>query len=133
MEKLKEFADKLNGVGYYAISDEMCELAKDLGIVIVFGASDDLMEFRGAIYEEFDCFEGRVLYFNEEGCELDLREYDNPDIIALMSNKIEAVWCDKDSEWTWSYKTAIPHETFGMIDGGEKYCLGLVFYKKDLI
>lgn len=126
MEKLKEFADKLDGVGYYGISDEMCELAKDLGIVIVFGASDDLMEFRGAIYDEFDCFEGGICYLDENGSIIEL-----PSGEGL--NLITAVWCDKDSEWTWSYKTGIPHETFGMIDDGEKYCLGLVFYKKDLI
>lgn len=126
MEQLKEFAKKLNGIGYNGVTEEQEQEAKELGIVIVHGASDDLMEFRGAMYDEFDCYDGGTCYINEDG-ELFDEEYANMD-----SPSIEAVWCDKENGWTWSYKTDIPHATFEMTDGDEKYCLGIVFYKKYL-
>lgn len=137
MEQLKEFAKRItesefNDKPYRNFPKELAEEAKQKGIVVVYGQSDDLMEFEGALYDEFGCYEGETFYFDEEGCRIDLREYNNPDVIALMSNKIEAVWCDDFSDWTWTYKTDLPHETFEMYDDGEKYCKGFVFYKKDL-
>lgn len=127
MEELKEFAKRLtNGNNGRDIDNELVQEAKEKGIVIVYGYSDDLMEFEGAMYDEFDCFDGGTCYITPNGDLLD-GEY------TISDNKsIEAIWCAKDSEWTWSYKTDIPHETFEMIDDDEKYCLGLVFYKKDL-
>ena len=129
MEKLKEFAKKISGCEYHGPTDEQIEEAKELGIVIVYGASDDLMEFRGAIYDEFDCYGGRTCYLTESG-ELYINYI--PHASKLTHIEIEAVWCDKENGWTWSYTTNIPHATFEMMDGDEKYCLGIVFYKKDL-
>lgn len=55
---IKEFAQKLNGIhyGYPQFSDEEIAMAKVNGFVIVSGASDDLMEFEGAIRDEGSCF-----------------------------------------------------------------------------
>lgn len=39
---------------------------------------------------------------------------------------VEAVW-DNDG-YSWTYKTDIPHETFEVLEDGEKYCRGIVFY-----
>ena len=59
MEKLKELARQLDKSEYgFDLTDEQKEYCKENGIVVVFGCSDDLMEFRGAIYDEFDCWEG---------------------------------------------------------------------------
>ena len=41
--------------------------AKENGLVIVYGASDDLMEFDGAIYDEGGCFDGGRVYFDRDG------------------------------------------------------------------
>ena len=137
MKELKNFAkriteSKFNEFPYRDFPKELAQEAKQKGIVVVYGQSDDLMEFEGALYDEFDCWEGKTYYFDEEGCIIDLREYDNREYIAMTSNKIEAIWCDENSEWTWTYKTNIPHETFEMYDDDEKYCLGFVFYKNSL-
>lgn len=54
---LKEFAKTLDGTeynGYPIFSKEVIGTAKENGFVIVTGASDDLMEFDGAIYGEGD-------------------------------------------------------------------------------
>ena len=47
----KELAQKLHGRTYGNITTQDAAEAKDNDLVIVFGASDDLMEFRGAIYD----------------------------------------------------------------------------------
>ena len=47
-----KLAEQLNGIEYPAsISRDLEAQAKAAGLVIVFGASDDLMEFRGAIHD----------------------------------------------------------------------------------
>lgn len=103
---------------------EIVEFAKENGIVIVYGASDDLMELDGAIYDVFGCYEGGVCCLDSEG-----------NILEEMTNNcrtIEAVWCGEGEKFTWTYKTDIPHETYEIYDDTEPYCKGIVFYKKDL-
>lgn len=124
---IKEYAEMLNGreYGYPQFTKEEIQIAKDNGFVIVYGASDDLMEFDGAIYEEAGCFDGGKVYFDKTGAVLD-EEFEN-------SKCIEALWCDDDTKdengglITWTYKTDIPHETFMIYEDGESYCRGIVF------
>lgn len=99
---------------------EIFEQAKENDLVIVFGASDDLMEFRGAIDDEADCFDGGTISFDESGV----------DNHGTSSNEIEALWCKGDI--AWKYETDISHETFNVMEDGEIYCLGIVFCIDDL-
>lgn len=66
---LKEFSERITGkeYGHPQFTKEEIQLAKDNGIVIVYGASDDLMEFEGAIYDEGGCFDGGTVYFDCTG------------------------------------------------------------------
>lgn len=48
----RELANKLYGRAYGDSFDDVLEEAKQSGLVIVTGASDDLMEFNGAICDE---------------------------------------------------------------------------------
>lgn len=125
MDKLKYVAKRLNMLPYRSeVKKEIVEFAKENGIVIVYGESDDLMELDGAIYDEFGCYEGGVCCLDSEG-----------NILEKMTNNcrtIEAVWCGKGEKFTWTYKTDIPHETYEIYDDAEPYCKGIVFYKKDL-
>lgn len=71
---LKEFAERLNGTeynGYPIFSKEDIGIAKENGFVIVTGASDDLMEFEGAIEDEAGCFDGGRVYISKNGVEED--------------------------------------------------------------
>lgn len=123
MDKLKEFSQKLNGVEYGDIRhglEELKQYAKENGIVIVSGASDDLMEFSGAIYDDFDCYGGGICHLNENG-----------EIKKSGGKTIRAIWRE-GNDFTWTYKTKIPHETFDIFSYGDKYCKGIVFYLKDL-
>lgn len=123
---IKEFAKKLDGreYKYPQFTKEELQIAKDNGFVIVYGASDDLMEFCGAIYDEGGCFDGGDVFLDRNGVSQDGTE---------RSNCVTALWCDdeiKDENGgliTWTYKTDIPHETFMIYDDGESYCRGIVF------
>ena len=130
----KEIAEILNGLEYCEDIKPMdIKYAKDNGVVIVFGASDDLMEFRGAIDDEAGCYGGGLVYFNRSGELISkCNDIDCPyfDEIKEKASKIEAVW---DSEgYAWTYKTDIPHETFDIIDDGFTYCRGIVFLIDDV-
>ena len=107
---------------------EMAEqIAKDNGFVIVYGASDDLMEFEGAITDEAGCFDGGKVYFDKNGVSE-----------GKTANSIEALWCEdtiRDNDGsliTWTYITDIPHETFMIFDCGESYCRAIVFSVNDI-
>lgn len=113
-------------------STELFAQMKDAGLVAIFGASDDLMEFRGAIYDEVGCYDGGTAYLNESGLLTNSCYSDECPHFAKqqeMSRSIEAVWGDDGPSFT--YKTSIPHETFKIMEDGEVYCIGIVFELKD--
>lgn len=131
---IKEFADMLNGRerGKEITLPEIKQ-AKELGYVVVFGASDDLCEFQGAIDDEAGCYCGGTIYLNNEGIveEEDACEECKLYLQYLKQCKtIEVVWCG--SEYTWEYKTDIPHETFSIYEDWQPYCQGIVFDVKEL-
>lgn len=129
---LKEYAEILNGkeYGYSMFSKEELQIAKDNGFVIVYGASDDLIEIEGYFSDEAGCFDGGTLHV----CETGFCDYGTP-----KTKKIEAVWCDKErtdengNVIAWTYKTDIPHETFMIYDDGEPYCEAFVFNSLHLL
>ena len=131
----KEIATLLDGMEYGAdlSATNAVQDAKRNGIVILFGASDDLMEFRGAIEDEVGCYNEGVAYFDKNG--LMVNKCDNEDCPyfkekRLHAKVITAIW---DSEgYSWIYQTEIPHETFEILEEGEKYCRGIVFSMEDL-
>ena len=93
----------------------------------MFGASDDLMEFRGAIYDEVSAYNGTTALVAADG----LFEPcgDNCKFSASAQKEaveIDALWCAEDGV-SWSYKTDIPHATFNVMEDGEVYCRGIVF------
>jgi len=56
---VKQLAELLNGTEYpLRISNELSKQAADHGLVIVYGASDDLVEFAGAINDELCAYDG---------------------------------------------------------------------------
>ena len=123
----KELAEKLNGRHYGDSFKDVMEDTMASGLVIVTGASDDLMEFQGAIEDEGGCFDGGEVYFDKNGVSQDGTE---------RANMIEALWCEGTNvdgcQATWSYKTDIPHETFEIWEDEELYCIGLVFSIEDI-
>lgn len=134
MSAVMDFAKRLDGREYgKEISRAEEKEAKASGLVVVFGASDDLMEICGAAYDEIPAFGGAVAYFDMQGTVVN--GCNDPNCPYFKSAKkraatIKAIW---DSHgYSWTYETAIPHATFDILEDGGKYCRGLVFALADV-
>ncbi len=135
----KQLAALLNGREYlHEITDEEAEQAKSAGLVVVVGASDDLIEFRGAIFDEGDCYDGGTILFDARGVIPSWESASESEESAkdyferkAKARTIEALWA-KEPRYSWTYKTDIPHETFEIVEDGEPYCRGIVFSLSDL-
>lgn len=128
-----ELAALLNGreMGH-EISKSEQEEVKQNNLVIVFGASDDLMEFRGAIRDDISAYGGATAYLNSDGLMINKCHDDCPYHAKQIESatNINAIW---DSEgYSWVYETTIPHETFDILEDGEPYCRGIVFSLDDV-
>jgi hypothetical protein len=136
----EEIAKQLDGSEYpLHISKELRHDCLKNGIVIVYGASDDLMEFRGAIEEELDCYGGGEFLFDRQGqikdwydIRDDIGEDDAKEYFERKANaaKIEAIW--SQGGYSWQYKVGFPCVGFDVMEDGEKYCRGIVFNLTDI-
>lgn len=120
----KELATALNGAQYgNEVSRAENQIAKENGLVIVYGYSDDNTEFCGSIEDEVGTFDGGTVFLTKDG------------IVAEGTpgaKSIEAMWCHPGAGASWSFKTDIPHETFNVYEDGELFCIGIVFSLSDL-
>jgi hypothetical protein len=132
--KKEDLAAMLNGRQYRKEMTKTEEReAKDAGLVVVFGASDDLMEFRGAVCDEVGAYDGGDAYFTKAG--LLVNDCDNEDCPHFAKAKeaatiVEARW--DDGGYSWICDTTIPHATFEIMEDDEKYCRGIVFALADV-
>lgn len=129
---INEAAALLNGSEYREEGSRQlfADMATD-GLVAVFGASDDLMEFRGAIDDEAGA--GTVAIGPDGLLKSDCDEGDDCPYfqrLAKAAPKIKALF-DREG-FTFVYETAIPHATFIVKEDGEPYCRGIVFSLRSL-
>lgn len=142
MEK-EELALKLNGVEYRnELSDDLHHAAKECGLIVIYGGSDDLLYLGGVGNDEIGCYNGGDLVICKDGDAemveylIDLEGEDNERLLKLDQSKsagniVEAQWCEVDG-YSWTYKTKLPHARFDVIEDGDKYCRGIVIDIKDL-
>lgn len=129
----EQFAQLLNGREYREeMTDQEEHFAKENNLIVIFGASDDLVEIRGSDYDELDA--PTELYFNKKG--LFKNECENDECPHEAKKKdqcklVEALWC-QESDISWTYKTDIPHHTFEIKEDGDVYCRGIVFSLDDV-
>lgn len=137
--RAKELAEMLTGRDITEeITSSEIHLAEDNDLVVVFGYSDDNVEFRGAIDDEVGCYGGDTIYitrkgvFNDPDCQESERE-SCPFYAAAkkLAGQIEAVWHDIGGP-CWTFETDIPHETFEIFEDGELWCVGIVFSISDI-
>lgn len=138
----KELAQQLHGEEYpLHIPKTLTDAAKQNRLVIVYGASDDLMEFEGAIYDEVGAYEGTTVRIDSEGLlpdfeQIDKDQSDSKDKLREYfkrengGREIEALWY-KNPDTSWTYKTDIPHETFDVMEDEDIYCRGIIFSLDD--
>ena len=131
----KEFAELLAGATYRnVITKEQAALAKQHGLVVVYGQSDDLMEFDGAINDELGACDGTTAFLTSAGLLQNACSDDRCPHFEEQKKRaatIEALWCDEDG-YSWTYGTDIPHATFEVTEDGEPYCRGIVFAMADV-
>lgn len=138
----EDFAQQITMRAY---TEEMTDAekiqARDAGLVVIFGRSDDITVLAGAIDEAF--YDGKPIMLNPQGAlsglnDGDTYEFNNlSDMEACVdqlrySKPVKAIWHNSPSEYCWTFETDIPHATFEVIDGEESYCLGIVIDMKDL-
>ena len=134
----EDVVKELNGTKYPLYpTEEQKQSWKDAGLVVVYGASDDLCELAGAIYDEQGA-PGEVLLNRNgtifeypldcdscEDCRFVQKEKENT--VKLLS-----AW-DKEG-YSFIFHINVPYATFDIIDedDGSKYCRGIVFSLDDL-
>lgn len=140
----EQFAQLLNGRTYgNEITSEEEDLAKENGLLICFGASDDLLEMRGIIYEEYGTYEGgtTLLVRKKTGLSaIDLGKYnelmeilkDNDFELDIKRIPIKSEWCPSDLKCSWRITTTIPHATFDIMEDDGLYCRGIIIHISDI-
>jgi len=107
-------------------------LFRDNGLVVVFGASDGLIEFRGAIDDELGAYGGTAVPLTDSGllveCDCECPHYRKAKDRAVH---LRAIW-DDGSGWSWKYQAPFPHVQFDILEDGEPYCRGIVFKLADV-
>ena len=138
--KKEELAKQLDGIEYppcNTIPKSVINEAIENDLIIVYGLSDDLVEFAGAMHDEIGCYGGGTAFIDVECCLVE-----SPDCDCEYAEKwykqqcdtaksIKAIWCE-NADVSWTYVTDIPHSTFKVMEDGEVYCVGFVFDKESL-
>jgi hypothetical protein len=121
---LKEFAAMLHGRDCRPnlTTDELL-LTQQKGFVVVYGDSDDRVEFEGAISAEGHTNPmvkgdpAGVLALSEDGELLDEDSELYSEYVRENRNVIKIFYCNRDG-LNWAFESDIPHETFLTYDGG---------------
>lgn len=130
MTTLETFAKELDGREYGdEIKDIECEHAADANLLVVFGYSDDSVEFRGAFADGAGASSReRKTYFTRKGL---LQPHDQRDCECPFCGYAAAVAAamsvtssrDKNG---WHFATDLSHAKFRVMKDGEQFCEGLV-------
>lgn len=131
----EQFAARLTGREYTEeITKEEEQIAKASGLIVIFGASDDAMEFRGWIRDEIYPSKSEPTLLSCDGVLPPWEDVsDDPNNAKTWLDQkarckpIQALWCaEGDNGPAWTYKTEIPHATFEILEDGQPFCRGIV-------
>lgn len=106
--------------------------AKAARLLVIFGASDDLTELRGALNDEAGAYDGAKHRVDAKGFVPDWDSLDHDDEEACADYfvrkgsgfEVDAKWAEGD--YSWVIETSAPHAVFDIVEDGEKYCRGVV-------
>lgn len=132
----KAFAEKLIDRQYgEELTPPEEEEARAAGLVVVFGASDDLAEFRGAIRDEAGIGAIRITtngkFLEDERMDA-LKELVDEGVLSESDLPKFGVIIARHTESGHSYDTSIPHAKFTVTEDGEHFGEGIVFHLSDL-
>ena len=100
------------------------KVAHDNGLVVMFGASDDLVICKGVIDDEISAYDGCHFKFSKH---LEIKTGDKHE---GHRRSVEAMWGYNDCPW--SFKTEIPHSTFNILNDDELFCVGIIINVAEL-
>lgn len=132
----KELAQRLDGrESRHIIGAKVRPEIAAEGLVVVYGYSDDNVEFDGAILDEIGAYNGTTIHLTPTGI-LQTPDCDRDDCPHFAQERekaktIKAVWHDNGGP-CWTFETDIPHETFTINEDGEPWCIGIVFSMESL-
>ncbi len=139
MSMTKEaLAQLLNGREYGSeISSGEEAIAKQDGLLVIFGYSDDNVELRGAFSDEAGCYDGGTIWLGRSGllpehedhCECKFCGYEKA---AAKAATVDCQWGSNNAGYSWIYETKVPHATFDIMEDGKKFCRGIVISVSDL-
>lgn len=128
----REYGKETNGLPFAEI--------KASGLLIVYGASDDLVEFGGLFRDECGASSKTEIIFDRSGIIPAWEEYangeqDEDDMRGYFkrkdsAQKLTAYWCRTKGGPAWEFETTLPHSTFAIKEDGEMFCLGIVIDMK---
>lgn len=138
-----ELAALLNGRAYrHEITKDEEAQAKAAGLLVIFGASYDLVEFRGAIHDEIGGYNGTTFKLCADGLlaawpddvdegwsESEAEEYFTRKALGCV--ELEAKWDHDGFSWVIDARD-LPHSTFVILDDSDNYCRGVVINMADL-
>jgi hypothetical protein len=106
---------------------------KSADLIVLFGASDDLVEIRGAIHDEVGAYDGTVVPFRKGQlykpvCEAE--DCPHEENLREGTIDIKANWSRGDV--SWSFETEIPHEVFDVLEDGAVFCKGIIFCRESV-
>ena len=110
---------------------EIIQFAKDNNLVIVFGSSDDLVEFCGAIDDEryahiyTEIFLSKQKILTSE-CELGSSCPHWKELNESMPESIKKITINGNHPY-WTYQVDFAHLTFDILEDEDKYCEGIIF------
>lgn len=135
----EQFAALINGREYREeLTREDKKAANESGLLVFYGASDDLLEIEGAICDEFEAWNGTTIHLVPHRVEKfvcmsssQFKEVESTfeeHCAELKSVPIQAIWTPIDLDASWQFITGvdIPHATFDIMEDGDLYCRGLV-------
>lgn len=128
----EELAETLNGREYRKeMSREEEKAAEASGLLVIYGASDDLTIFSGTIRDERGAWDGATHILLENGEFFDRDELHDQMvkkgyIAPKTAMQIDAEWCPNYYECSWMITPNVPHSKFHIMEDGDVYCVGAV-------
>lgn len=131
---IHEAAAIINGSEYrQEVPRDLRARLKDGGLVAIYGASDDLTEFDGAVHDEGYSGDDTEHRLTRRGLEVNkCNEGDRCPNWQAGETNVRARWCPPGFDGSWLIETPLPHATFDIMEDGEIYCRGVVIALTDL-
>ena len=115
--------------------------AAHAGLLVVYGYSDDNLEFRGIYYDEVYCYlrevnSSETFYFVLDGETLE--QVQQPDLTGQSTRYLEvtATWCPQDVDTSWLITCNVKSCSFDVMEDiaapYDTFCKGIVVDVEDI-